>query len=84
MKHKDNYYILFHRKDEDFEPIAITNNLNKDFVHTIIAHLFDDWCYEESEENMEYLNEIVDSILNNHYYEDDCDTFQIKNAPYYE
>lgn len=81
MKHKTDYIVLFHQADEDWETVAIFPSATKDSIRPHITKMYLDWGYEDK---LTEIDEIVDSLYGDNYYDGDFDKFKIVSVPFYE
>lgn len=83
MKHIDNYVVLFHQDDEDWDTISIFQSADKKSLKEQIVRLFIEWEYDESEETLSLIDNIVDALYGDNYYEDDEFKFKIESVPFF-
>lgn len=84
MKHIDNYIVLFHQDDEEWESVAIFESASHSNIREQIVRLFIDWCYDEDDENNALIDRITVDLFGDNYYEDDVFKFKIESVPFYK
>ena len=86
MKHIDNYSVLLVRDNEfnDFTCMAILQIASLENLRHSIAIIFDEWCYDDSEENHKLLDNIADSLYRDCEYIDDFHYFRLECVAYFE
>ena len=83
MKHIDNYIVLFHQDDEDWDAISIFQSADKQSIKEQIVRMFVEWEYDESEDTINLIDNIVDDLYGDNYYEDDVFKFKIESVPFF-
>ena len=85
MKHIDNYSVLlFEGNDETFEMIAILESAYKENIREIIVRLFESWCYDEDEDTMNMVDDIVESLFEDNYFNNGEFHFKLESVPFYK
>lgn len=84
MKHRTDYVVLSHQADEDWESVAIFPSATKENIRFHIVRLYLNWGYEENEDNLKEIDEIVEALYGDNQYIGDFDNFKIETVPFYE
>jgi hypothetical protein len=85
MKHIDNYSVILHKKENgEYETIAILTSATKENIRYVIVNCFIEWCYDEDENSLKTLDNIVESLYGDNYYEDEFDVFKMEETPFFE
>jgi hypothetical protein len=84
MKHIDDYIVIFHQKDEEWECIAIIESATKNAIREQIVRLYNLWGYDDNEDAIKEINDVVDGLYTEGYCETDVDKFKIENVPFYQ
>lgn len=83
MKHIEDYAVFFHQKDEEWESIAIIKNTING-IREQITRLYDLWGYDDNEDVIKEINDIVNGLSEEGYFETEVDKFKIEIVPFYE
>lgn len=83
MKHIEDYAVFFHQKDEEWEAIAIIKNTING-IRAQITRLYDLWGYDNNEDVVKEINDIVNGLSEEGYFETEVDKFKIEIVPFYE
>lgn len=84
MKHTNDYVVLFHQDEEEWETISIFEVADIESIRWQIERLMINWEYDMDEIFSELIDIIVESLYEYNYYEDDVFKFRIEYVPFYK
>lgn len=83
MKHTNDFIVLFHKDDEDWEIISAFEVADIKSIKWQIERVMKNWEYDIDEEFSELIDTITDSLYEDNYYEDDVFAFKIEYVPFF-
>ena len=82
MVHKTDYIVLFHQDDNDWETISIFERNDRESLKEQVTMQMVEWDYNINEFNT-LIDNIVEDLYNDNYYEDECFKFKTELVPFY-
>jgi hypothetical protein len=83
MKHTTDYIVLFYQDDNDWETISIFERNDRESLKEQVTIQMNEWDYNINELNT-LIDNIVEDLYNDNYYEDDMFKFKTELVAFYK